>query len=79
MLPMCVIASILITSACRLIPKKVIAHLWHADKWECFVLLFTGFLCVFIDGAVGLLIGGLIALLVNSSKLKVSSVISQSS
>ena len=67
MIPMPVIASILITSACRLIPKKVSAHLFHVNKFECFVLLFTGFLCVFIDGALGLIIGGMIALLVNAT------------
>ena len=63
-----VIASILITSACRLIPKKIIAHLYHLDKFECFMLLFTAALCVFVDGAFGILIGGVITLLVNSSK-----------
>lgn len=68
-IPMSVIASILITSSCRLFPKKVIAHLWHLDKLECFILIFTGALCVLVDGALGLIIGGGIALLVNASKL----------
>ena len=73
-IPMAVIASILITSSCRLIPKKIIAHLFHLDKLECFILLFTGALCVLVDGALGLLIGGGIALLVNASKLSLQKV-----
>jgi SulP family sulfate permease len=68
-IPMPVIASILITSACKLVPKKIIAHLFHLDKFECFILLFTATLCVFVDGAFGLMIGGVVTLLVNASKI----------
>ena len=66
-IPMPVIASMLITSACRLVPKKIIAHLYHIDKFECFMLLFTAAMCVFIDGAIGLMIGMVISLMVNAS------------
>lgn len=66
-IPMPVIASMLLTSACRLVPKKLIAHLYHADKFECFMLLFTAALCIFIDGAIGLMIGMVISLMVNAS------------
>ena len=74
-IPMPIIASILITSSCRLFPKKIIAHLFHADKFECFMLLFTAAMCIFIDGALGLLIGGCISLLVNASQSPLMTVV----
>lgn len=67
-IPMPVIASILITSACRLIPMKMIVHMYHENKFDCFILIFTGILCVVVDGAFGLMIGGVICLLLNASK-----------
>jgi MFS superfamily sulfate permease-like transporter len=74
-IPMPVIASILLTSSCRLVPKNMIAHLFKLDKFECFILLFTAALCVLVDGAFGLLIGGVITLLVNASKVPLQKVV----
>lgn len=62
-IPMPVIASILITSACRLIPKKFIAQTFAADKVECGLLFVTWATCVFVDGAVGLVVGSFMALM----------------
>lgn len=62
-IPMSVIASILITSSCRLVPKRFIAQTFVADKFECALLFITWAGCVFIDGALGLVIGCTIALL----------------
>ena len=61
-IPMSVIASILITSSCRLIPKRFIAQTFVADKFECALIFITWAGCVFIDGALGLIIGCSIAL-----------------
>ena len=62
-IPMSVVASILITSACRLVPKKFIYQTFQADKSECFICILTTFACVCIDGAIGLLIGCLLSLM----------------
>lgn len=61
-IPMAVIASILITSSFRLVPKYFIAQTFKADKFECFLLLLTWAGCAFIDSAMGLLLGTFIAL-----------------
>lgn len=61
-IPMSVIASILITSSCRLIPKYFIRQTFIADKFECLLIIITWLACIMIDGAVGLLIGCFIAL-----------------
>ncbi len=58
-----VVASILITMACRLLPSNYIDEISVLDKFELFVLLMTTILCVTIDGATGLIIGGLICLI----------------
>jgi len=62
-MPMPVVASILITMACRLLPSNYIDEISVLDKFELFVLLMTTILCVTIDGATGLIIGGLICLI----------------
>ncbi len=63
-----VVASILITMACRLLPSNYIDEISVLDKFELFVLLMTTILCVTIDGATGLIIGGLICLIVYAFK-----------
>ena len=65
-IPLPFIAAILFTSACRLIPFKYMYYLWSVDKVELFVLIFTAFVCVFEDGALGLLAGAFISLLINA-------------
>jgi MFS superfamily sulfate permease-like transporter len=67
-MPMPVVASILITMACRLLPSNYIDEISVLDKFELFVLLMTTILCVTIDGATGLIIGGLICLIVYAFK-----------
>lgn len=62
-LPMSVIASILVTSSCRLVPMTVMKQLWNADIGEFWILIVTWLICVFKDGAVGLLIGAFISFL----------------
>jgi SulP family sulfate permease len=62
-LPMSVIASILITSSCRLVPKTVMKQLWDCDRFDFWVLIITWLLCVFLDGATGLLIGAFVSFL----------------
>ncbi len=63
-----VVASILITMACRLLPSNYIDEISVLDKFELFVLLMTTILCVTIDGATGLIIGGLICLIAYAFK-----------
>ena len=65
---MAVIASILMTSACRLVPKTIMRQLWNVDKVEFWILIVTWLICVFKDGAVGLLIGSFLAFLKQSEK-----------
>lgn len=62
-IPMAIIASMLITSACRLIPFDIMASMWKHDKAEFFILWFTGIVCIFVDGAMGLMAGCFISLL----------------
>lgn len=62
-MPMPVVASILITMACRLLPINYIDEIGGLDRFELFVLLITTILCIVIDGAGGLIIGGLICLI----------------
>jgi MFS superfamily sulfate permease-like transporter len=61
-MPMPVVASILITMARRLLPSVYIDEISGLDKFELFVLLMTTILCIVIDVAAGLVIGGLICL-----------------
>lgn len=60
------IAAILITSSCRLVPMKIMAAYWRLDKSNLLVLLVTTAACVFVDGAIGLLIGAMVCLLRNA-------------
>lgn len=60
---MAAIAAILITSSCRLVPKKIMAAYWTLDPKSLGILLMTTAACVFIDGALGLAIGAMICLL----------------
>ena len=67
-IPMAVIAAILITSACRLVPKAIIKQLWNVDKFEFWILIITWLVCVFKDGAVGLMLGAFLSFLKQSEK-----------
>jgi len=65
-IPMHAIAAILATSSCRLVPMKIMAQYWTLDKTNLFILIVTCASCVFIDGAMGLLIGAMVCLLRNA-------------
>ena len=67
-IPMAVIASILMTSACRLVPKTIMRQLWNVDRFEFSILIITWLICVFKDGAVGLMIGAFLSFLKQSEK-----------
>lgn len=67
-IPMCVIASILVTSSCRLVPMTVIKRSFEADKFEFWMIIITWLICVFLDGAAGLLIGSFLCFLKLSKK-----------
>jgi len=62
-IPMCIIASILVTSSIRLIPFKIMHGMWINDKAEFMILIITALICIFIDGAMGLMAGSFISLL----------------
>jgi len=62
-IPMCIIASMLITSAFRLLPIDIMKSMWKHDKAEFFILVITGVICIFVDGAMGLMAGSFISLL----------------
>lgn len=66
-LPMSVIAAILMTSAFRLMPLSVMGQLLKEDIPELIILLATTFVCVYIDGAFGLLTGCFLCLLRNAA------------
>ena len=66
-IPMAVIASILITSSVRLIPFGLMGQLWGQDKGELAILLGTCAVCIFEDGALGLMVGCFLALLRNGA------------
>ena len=66
-IPMPVIASILMTSAFRLAPLKVMSQLLKEDMPDFFILVFTTTVCIFADGALGLLAGGFVALMRNAA------------
>jgi MFS superfamily sulfate permease-like transporter len=66
-IPMPVIASILINSAFRLIPTHLMLQLFKEDKSELVVLIITTMICIFGDGALGLIAGGFIALMRNAA------------
>ena len=65
-IPLPFIAAILFTSACRLLPIKYTYQLWNIDKVECGIMIFTAAVCIFLDGALGLLAGAFVALLKNA-------------
>jgi len=67
-IPFAVIAAILMTSACRLVPKTIMRQLWNVDKFEFWILIITWLICVFKDGAVGLMIGAFLSFLKQSEK-----------
>jgi len=62
-IPMAIIASMLITSAFRLLPIDIMKYMWKHDKAEFFILIITGIICIFVDGAMGLMAGSFISLL----------------
>lgn len=64
-IPMPCVASILMVSAFRLIPLTIMKELWKINKAELVILIFTMIICVFKDGALGLMIGGAISILRN--------------
>ena len=66
-IPMPVISSILMTSAFRLIPFKVMKQLINEDMPDFGILIFTFCVCIFMDGALGLLAGGFLALMRNAA------------
>jgi MFS superfamily sulfate permease-like transporter len=57
-----VIASILMVSCFKLIPIKIMKELFKMNKFDLLVLLFTWLICIFFDGAIGLLTGGAFSL-----------------
>lgn len=67
-LPMSIIAAILFTSSCRLVPLTVMKQLWRAERVDFWILIVTWLLCVFMDGAAGLLIGSFVCFLRLSRK-----------
>lgn len=73
-IPMSIIASMLITSAFRLLPIDVMKTMWKHDKAEFFILVITALICIFVDGAMGLMAGSFISLLrhaVNSGEAEI--------
>ena len=73
-IPMSIIASMLITSAFRLLPVDVMKTMWKHDKAEFFILVLTALVCIFVDGAMGLMAGSFISLLrhaVNSGEAEI--------
>jgi len=65
-IPMPVIAAILIVSSIRLIPLKMMGYFYEVDAFDLGILLFTTFVCVFMDGALGLIAGSFISMLRNA-------------
>jgi len=61
-IPMPVIASILMVSCFKLIPIKIMKELFKMNKFDLLVLLFTWLICIFFDGAIGLLTSGAFSL-----------------
>jgi len=65
-IPMPVIASMLISSSVNLIPLHIMGYFYEVDIIDLGVLVFTTFVCVMVDGAVGLIAGSFISLLRNA-------------
>jgi MFS superfamily sulfate permease-like transporter len=70
--PLPCIAAILIVAATRLIPFGVMTDLINYDLAEFLILILTCAICVLIDGAVGLMIGGVVSILRTSNKTSLS-------
>ena len=74
--PMPCIASILIVSASRLIPFGVMGELLRQDTAEFVILIFTTVICVLVDGAFGLMAGGVISILRTAIKSQTAKTVS---
>jgi SulP family sulfate permease len=72
--PMCCIAAILITSAVRLVPFGLFQKMWVQDRFELAVLFVTASVCVFVDGAFGLMVGAVISIMRTAVKSQTSDV-----
>ena len=57
-----IIASILMVSCFKLIPIKIMKELYKMNKFDLVILLSTWLICIFFDGAIGLLTGGAFSL-----------------
>jgi len=68
-LPMCVVASILVVVAVRMIEIEHIVHLWKVDKKMFSLSLLVAALCILSDPTTGILFGTVIALLMFSDAL----------
>jgi len=62
-IPISCFAAILMNSAIKLIPFKVMRILWALDKVELLILLATCITCILVDAVIGLLAGAAICLL----------------
>jgi len=70
--PLPCIAAILIVAASRLIPFSVMADLINYDIAEFIILIVTCAICVLVDGAVGLMVGGIVSILRTAIKTSLS-------
>lgn len=70
--PLPCIAAILITAASGLIPFGVMADLINYDIAEFLILIVTCGICVLVDGAVGLMVGGVVSILRTAIKTSMS-------
>jgi MFS superfamily sulfate permease-like transporter len=61
--PMPCIAAILITSSVRLFPISMMKNFWEQDKAELVILILTTSVCVLVDGAFGLIVGGVVSIM----------------
>ena len=65
-IPMPVIAAMLMSSAFRLFPFHFMEYLYQVDKFDLAILAFTTCICMFVDGALGVIMGTFISLLRNA-------------
>ena len=63
-----IIASILMVSCFKLIPIKIMKELYKRNKFDLVILLSTWLICIFFDGAIGLLTGGAFSLVILNFK-----------
>jgi len=68
-LPMCIVASILVVVAIRMIEVEHIIHLWKVDKKMFSLSILVAVLCIMSDPTTGILFGTVIALLMFSDAL----------